>query len=148
MFAHAPSFPSFRAQALPRLSLFVLFPFFSEYYVASLVSHHPSFASPPPNRAFALCPRHGRGPKVPHTEEANVLLVSKESGVHLLAALQTGLLTSRSFGSSAPSPEKAQRVPGVLKARPGLQQRKEIGQGRVFSSFIFVFFLFLCFCFK
>ncbi|CAJ1328711.1 unnamed protein product [Effrenium voratum] len=36
--------------------------------------------------------------QLPSAIEANVLLVSKESGVHLLAALQTGLLTSRSFG--------------------------------------------------
>ena len=33
------------------------------------------------------------------TKESNVLLVSKESGQHLLAALQTGLLTTRAFGA-------------------------------------------------
>ena len=33
-----------------------------------------------------------------NSQESNVLLVSKEAGQHLLAALQTGLLTTRAFG--------------------------------------------------
>ncbi|CAE7239108.1 unnamed protein product [Symbiodinium natans] len=36
--------------------------------------------------------------ELPQIIETNVLLVSKESGQHLLAALQTGLLTTRTFG--------------------------------------------------
>ncbi|CAE7368424.1 RE2, partial [Symbiodinium sp. KB8] len=36
--------------------------------------------------------------ELPEAIETNVLLVSKESGQHLLAALQTGLLTTRTFG--------------------------------------------------
>eukprot|EP00439_Symbiodinium_sp_Y106_P065469 s234_g10.t1 len=36
--------------------------------------------------------------ELPEAIETNVLLVSKESGQHLLAALQTGLITTRTFG--------------------------------------------------
>ncbi|CAK9019194.1 unnamed protein product [Durusdinium trenchii] len=51
--------------------------------------------------------------ELPKVIESNVLLVSKEAGQHLLAALQTGLLTTRAFGLA------------VVKHDPQLYRRLE-----------------------